>query len=198
MKENLKKIFFVFLCLMFVGYLLVTGVSDLINTKDIHTVNIDGCTELLEIEHTINGLIPIGKEHYYFAYDYEGNSACIIKAQKSWYKKNFDESGKANADNGLTVTVLAKKISDLDISREIYSRISAVENVNYSVDPGYALDIDYMLNAIEKLVLLLVGLVLAVLVYVVSKRSKEDNNVLGKIVAVLAIVFLFLVLKVIV
>ena len=50
MKEKLKKIFFVFLCLMFIGYLLVTGVSDLINTKDMHTVNINGCKEILEIE----------------------------------------------------------------------------------------------------------------------------------------------------
>ena len=61
-----------------------------------------------------------------------------------------------------------------------------------------AIDIDYKLNAIEKLALLVVGLVMGVLIYAVSKHRNGDNSTLGKIVAVLAIVFLVLVLKVIV
>lgn len=63
-----KKLGNVFLLLLFVGllaYLLVSAVLDLTNKKDIHTVQIETACKVLELEHSINGLIPIGTDHYY-------------------------------------------------------------------------------------------------------------------------------------
>lgn len=45
--------------------LLVSAVLDLTNKKDIHTVRIEAVCKVLELEHSINGLIPIGTDHYY-------------------------------------------------------------------------------------------------------------------------------------
>ena len=95
MKEKGKTIFLVFLVVLFVGYLLVTAVLDLTNKKDIYTVNIDYAGEVLAIEHSIGGLIPIGKDHYYLGVDEDTMEAVFVKGSKNWLSKNFDSEGNA-------------------------------------------------------------------------------------------------------
>ena len=43
--------------------------------------------EVYEIEHRLNGLIPTGSEHFYFAAAEDGAIPLLIKASSSWYKK---------------------------------------------------------------------------------------------------------------
>ena len=154
MKETLKKIFLVLLCLMFVGYLLVSAIMDLTNKDDIYTLRIDGAAEILELEHSINGLIPVGTDHFYLGVEDSTGKACIIKASKSWYKKNFDENGYALNTDGITVTALAKKAGKYDVERELKSRASQFEYLDFIIDPSYALNLSYKLTAVLKLVLL--------------------------------------------
>lgn len=198
MREKMKKIFLILMCLMFIGYLLVTGIYDLVNTKDRHTVNVDGCVEILEIEHSINGLIPVGKDHYYLGVDEDSKSACIIKASKGWYKRHFNDQGKSNTPGGLDMTVLAKKVSDFDVSRELLSRVNQIEGVDFSVSPEYALEIDYKIRAIGKLTLLALGVILTIIVIKISGAGTEVSGMTKKIILVIMIVFLILLLKVLI
>ncbi len=197
MRGKGKTIFAILLGVMFVGYLLVTGIYDLVNTKDKHTVNVDSCIEILEIEHSINGLIPVGKDHYYLGVD-DSDNACIIKASKGWYKRNFNEQGECNTSGGLDITVLAKKINDYDVSRELLSRVSQIEGLNYAVSPEYALEMDYKINAIGKLVLLALGAALAIVVIRISNSSEGVSGTTKKLILLAGIVFLVLLLKTII
>jgi len=179
------------------GYLLYTGVSDLLNTKDIYTVNVDECVEVLEIRHTINGLIPAGKDHYYLGVDDDNYSACLIKASKRWYKKNFNDRGDANDPGGLSITVLAKKVSDYDVSKELMSVVNRLGEVDFSVNPEYVLEIDYKKEAIEKLALIAMSVIIVIIAIRVSKSGTGLSNVMEKITAVILIAWLILMLKVI-
>ena len=113
MRPGFKKFLAIILVLFFIGYLAVTGIADLINTKDVQTVTIDECVSFLDIEHSINGLIPVGTDHYYLGVNDETMEACVIKASKRWHNKNFDADGHALMEDGLTVTALCKKAGDV-------------------------------------------------------------------------------------
>ena len=65
MKKKIGNVFLILLGIVMLLYLLITAVLDLTNKEDLHTVHVDGAFAILELEHSINGLIPIGTDHYY-------------------------------------------------------------------------------------------------------------------------------------
>lgn len=164
-KKMNRKIGNVLLALLFVGtllYLLLSGVSDLTNKEDLYTITIDGAAEVLEIEHSINGLIPIGKDHYYVGIEEETRQAYLIKASKRWYKKNFGEDYRALNPNGLTITALAKRVSDHEVAHELENRLSQLGELKFPVGMnGYSLNVGYKTAAAIKLFELFFILVLA-------------------------------------
>ena len=198
MREGFKKFLAIFLVVIFVGYMLFTGIGDLINRKDIYTVNIDECVEALSIEHSINGLIPVGTDHYYIGIDDETGEGCYIKASKRWYGKNFDSNAMAVESGGLNITCLAKKASDYDVEKELVSRAQQLDTVEFVVPPSYSLELNYKFNAICKLVLLLSAVLLALGGIWMSRTDKEISNLLKKGYLVVCLVFLVLLLKVII
>lgn len=162
-KRN-QKIGNVLLVLLFVGtlfYLLVSGVSDLINKEDLYTITIDGAAEVLEVEHSINGLIPLGTDHYYVGIEEETNQAYLLKASKRWFQKNFGEDHMALNPNGLTITALAKRVSNYGTDSELQNRLSQLGELRFPMGmSGYSLNIGYKTTAALKLFALLFILVL--------------------------------------
>lgn len=79
MKEKLSNAFLIIIFAAAIGYLMVTAVLDLTNKKDLKTVSVDRASEILEVEHSINGLIPIGKDHYYIGVSPNSNDALLQK-----------------------------------------------------------------------------------------------------------------------
>lgn len=151
-----KKLGNVVLVLFFIGillFLLSTAILDLTNKRDLHTVKIDGASEILELEHSINGLIPIGTDYYYIGFEGESYDAYIIKASKKWLENNFDSNFMAKKSDGIQITALAKKVSDYKTARELYSRATQIEGVNYPLGTEYCLDMGYKANAITKLII---------------------------------------------
>lgn len=197
MRPGFKKFLAVLLVVFFVGYLAVTGIADLANTKDVQTVTIDECVSFLDIEHSINGLIPVGTDHYYLGVNDETMEACVVKASKKWYKKNFDTDGHALMEDGLTVTALCKKAGDFDVENELASRAAGLDGLNLVTAPGYSLELDYKFNAICKLILLVAAAVLAGVGYMFYKKPDKVSKTVGKIYGVTILVFLVLLLKVI-
>ncbi|MBP3204240.1 MAG: hypothetical protein J6M66_02310 [Lachnospiraceae bacterium] len=199
MKEILRKLLLALLGIGFIAYLLVTAIGDLTNTKDVHSIRADGAVQLLQVEHSINGLIPVGKDHYYFAMNETTNEACVVKASPKWYKKNFDETtGYALNTGGVVITALSKRETDFEIRDELISRASQVDGVQYITAPGYAMELDYKVRAFEKLALLVVFCVVVAWGVVIVKRGKPVGDKAGKVYLVFAIVLLILILKVII
>ena len=197
MKEMARRVFLVLLVVLFIGYLLVTAIYDLTNKKDLHTVQVDEAVEFLVVEHSISGLIPIGKDYYYLGVDDETAEACIIKASKSWYKKNFDESGVAIQVGGITLTSLAKEPQKFEIGRELASRASQLEGLEFVIAPDYCLDLSYKVNAILKLVFLLTTMILVIAGIRLFGKSKDVNSTVAKIYVLLVVIDLIALLKII-
>lgn len=198
MKEKGKKIFAAVLGIVFVGYLLVTGIADLTNKKDICTIRVDECIEILTIEHSINGLIPAGKDHYYIGINDETFEAAFIKASKGWYGRHFDSSGMSLEPGGLNITCLAKKASDFDVQKELEARAAQIEGVNFIIPAGYSLDIAYKVNAISRLALLAAAALLVAGGIWISKQNGEVKGPVTKVYLVVCLVFLVLLLKVLI
>lgn len=118
-----KTISLIIVALVFAGwtlYNLITGIaglsksgmSQLTRSPETGTrceVTVDIAMEVYEIEHRLNGLIPTGSEHFYFAASEDEFVPLLIKASPSWFEKNFDEEGLAKN----TVTVMCE-VSDFD------------------------------------------------------------------------------------
>lgn len=89
-----------------------SGISQLSRSPETGTrceVTIDIAMEVYEIEHRINGLMPAGSEHFYFAVSGDEFVPLLIKTSPSWFEKNFDENGLAEE----TVTVMCE-VGDFD------------------------------------------------------------------------------------
>ena len=197
MREKLKKIFLFCMALLFFGYLLFSGIHDLTDKENLYTIRLDGAIPILEVEHSINGLIPVGKDHYYFGMEDETYDACIFKASPRWYKKHFDEeTGMAYGTEGVTITALEKRAGKYDLQKELSARAAQMEGVNYITSPGYALELDYKVNAVCKLALLVLFVGLALVGVIFVKNSGSMNKIAGRIYGVVWLLWAVLLLKV--
>ena len=197
MKEKAKNIFLLLLVLMFIGYLLVTAILDLTNRKDLYSVHGDRGMEIMEVEHAINGLIPVGKEHFYLLMDSATGQACIVNGSASWFRKNFGADGRALDPAGVNVTSLAKK-GDFEVSEELINRVSGMEGLQFVVMPDYQLKMNYKQIAIEKLLVLALA---AILVFVGLRFAKSQTEIpllSRRLFLVAVILFLIFFLRVVI
>mgnify|MGYP004511981299 CR=1 FL=1 len=196
MKEKLKNILLILIGIGVLAYLSVTAVIDLTDSENIHTVTLTEAYSVLDIEHSINGIIPIGTDHYYLGYNSNTSEAYLIKVSKSWYDKNFDADGTALSSDGITVKGIAKAVSDFDTKQELDSRLSQLDLV-YPYGMLNCLDLDYVLRSVLKLIdcVLLIAVVISG-IYVLS-TGKNSKPVLFKVWLIGMIISLILLLTVI-
>ncbi|MCR5282278.1 MAG: hypothetical protein K6E18_02830 [Lachnospiraceae bacterium] len=193
MKDKAKSIFLWILLVAFVCYLVGTGVYDLLNKKDLVTIQVDRAVEILEVEQSVNGLIPMGKDHYYLAGNSATGETIILRAAKSWYQKNFSEDGDLRSGDTLTVTSLAKRC-DFDVARELENRVMQVEGISMVLSPDYCLALSFRFFAIAKILIVVLGIVGALMVYKIAKSDHEVGPAWRKTVLLLAILWLILML----
>lgn len=196
MKEKLKNILLILIGIGVLAYLSVTAVIDLTDSENIHTVTLTEAYSVLDIEHSINGIIPIGTDHYYLGYNSNTSEAYLIKVSKSWYDKNFDADGAALSSGGITVKGIAKAVSDFETKQELGSRLSQLDLV-YPYGMLNCIDLDYVLRSVLKLIdcVLLIAVVISG-IYVLS-IGKNSKPVLFKVWLVGMSISLFLLLIVI-
>lgn len=200
MKEKLGKIVGVIFLVVCVVYLLVTGIMDLTNKKDLISLKISDATTILEIEHSINGIIPTGTDYYYIGIEKDTDNAYIIKAPKNWLSKNFSQDYKSLDSAGANINGLIKRVSDYKVRDELESRATTFEGIEMPISASYCVDLQYKTNAIGKLLLLVLSGVIALCIYVVAKRKDELDDRIAKplltVLLVVVIVWLFLLLRV--
>lgn len=162
---------------------LITGIGALTNKTtgnifDSETVNtyVSGeaffAARVCEYKHSIN-FIPAGTERYYAVLDESGTNYCIVRANKSWYKNNFDSKGFAVKKVVLEgrVTKYQSKVKNMI---EQYNQ-SLPENVIQFNTSNY-IDLSYVGFAWCKViggVLLLAGFLMAVYIICVKKPQNH-------------------------
>ncbi len=118
---------------------IVLGIKGLANTQtaalsknspkgSVCEFNIIFATEIYEIDHKLNGLIPLGSEHFYLAVtDNEKTAPMLIKASPKWYEKNF--TGNGTAPNGVHIKgeVSGFKSESRSKLSEINRKLSAID-----------------------------------------------------------------------
>lgn len=199
MKKKLGNAVLILFYIVMLMYLLITGVSDLTNKKDLHTVNLAGAFEILEIEHSINGLIPVGTDHYYIGIEEASYDAYIIKASKKWLGNHFDSNHMAKDAGGIRVTALAVKVSDYEISRELNSRATQVEalmeGLHYPLGTGYCLNMGYKAEAIAKLIVFVLCIILTITGIYLVKNKGAAKSLFAKCWVAVIFITIILLLK---
>lgn len=192
MKKFLKILFVLFFIVFLFAELLVLPIIDIINKDDRKTLNIVYATEILEIEHSINYIIPFGKDYYYVGID-EDYNAYIIHAPKKWAENNFTDS----YDNMIEITTLKKKISDYDISKELYSIVSEQEEFTFPLGYSECLELTYIKDAVMKIISGLLITILAVVGIANYKKRSELPRIAIKIyVAALALTIILILIAI--
>ncbi len=213
-QSKAKRIIAIIVVLIAMVYLF-WDILDLFNTKDKHKVEVIYSFEALEVTHKLFGFIPIGKDHYYLAYNEDANGVItgyVVKASKDWYEENFyPESGGARFTsddlNGVVIDSLSKgyrtrwvkEVQDraVEFQEQIYET-----NGNYNIEVlyPYGLDNAFVLNykttAFLKIALLVFTFILTAIGIVIAKRKTAVNQVAGKVylIAVAADVVFFLIM----
>lgn len=198
MREIVKKIFYVVIGVLLIGaytyVFLVEPVINLNNKKDLKTVNLDSGYDILTVEHSINGLIPIGKEYFYVGIVKDSNDAYLIRASKKWLDNNFKTNYQAKNDDGFSFTALPVRISDFKVTDELNSRLQQVEGFNYPLGYDYCLEYSYKSIAIRKLLLFAFSIVLVIVGILLAKKKENLNGKFGAVFVVAIMIFLVLII----
>ena len=194
MKNTIGNIVLILLLVGLQIYLLATSVMDLTNTKDMHTVTLDGAFEVLKLKHSINGLIPIGTDYYYLGINVDTYDAYLIKASKKWLNNKFGSDHIALDFNGVQVTGLAKEISDYQTSKAIEAQLSRLEGVKYPLGKLCFINLEYKLTAILKLIDFVLILTAVIMGVYILKNNDYVRPVCGKLwIAVMVISLVLLI-----
>ncbi len=197
MKKKLQTVVLTIFVIVVIAFLAITGINDLTNKDDLYTVRIDAGAEILAVEHSINGLIPIGTDHYYWAINEETMESYVILASKNWGNDTFDEDGYTIDSAGVEITGLAKKITDHDILSEITDVLDQVDEgieLTYPAGRTSSLDLNYKKNAYMRLVSAALILILSIVGVVYRNKVDEINPKLTKIYLVVLIVAMILMI----
>lgn len=197
MKKKLQTVVLTIFVIVVIAFLAITGIKDLTNKDDLYTVRIDAGAEILAVEHSINGLIPIGTDHYYWAINEETMESYVILASKNWGNDTFDEDGYTINSKGTEITGLAKKIADHDILSEITDVLDQVDEgieLTYPAGRTSSLDLNYKKNAYMRLVSAALILILSIVGVIYRNKVDEINPKLTKIYLVVLIVTMILMI----
>ena len=197
MKKKLQTVVLTIFVIVVIAFLAITGIKDLTNKDDLYTVRIDAGAEILAVEHSINGLIPIGTDHYYWAINEETMESYVILASKNWGNDTFDEDGYTINSKGTEITGLAKKITSHDILSEITDVLDQVDEsieLTYPAGRTSSLDLNYKKNAYMRLVSAALMLLLSIVGVVYRNKVDEINPKLTKIYLVVLIVAMILMI----
>lgn len=155
-KSKNKLLLVIFACAAI--FMLVTGIMDLTNKKDVKNEKALFAVEVVEVEHRVGGFIPLGKDHYYLAGNEDG--AFLITTSKSWYEKNFNSDGYSKKETGVNVKGLAKDISDYETRNKIESEIQEnIGEVSFIISEKKAIDVYYKLGILLKFVFIFLVLI---------------------------------------
>lgn len=123
-----QKIGYVFLLLLFsvaAGWIAFSSINLLTNSSRHKEVTIDMIGGHLEYSHKLEGIIPLGTDHYYIGMNSNTGELYILRAKPSWIEKNFFGGESANP-NGYTFTAVDCTLSGRDLKDSLEGEVQDV------------------------------------------------------------------------
>lgn len=160
-------------------------------TGKICEVEVTFAIEAYEVKHTLNILIPTGKEHFYFGISNDEGDGIplLIKATQSWYNSNFDEEGFAI----VPVTVKGEVMEmDSRFAKDLSEMNSELSTMGYSISTSKYISANYKTPYTLRLLSGLFTIIAAVVIILMIKSGKGTKFV--AVPAVLAVLFMIFVI----
>lgn len=196
MKKAFSNIITILACILIILFPIIKGITSLADKKNHHTDKIYAASAILEIEHSINGLIPTGKDYYYIGVSDDGKTGYIISGPKNWGKENFDTNGIANEDGGVEIKGHVKRISDYKVRNEIVNSLQQLDNIDFILGADVCLDVSYKSNAVKGILAGVLVLISSVVGFLCLKTGLfAGNRKILIIDGVLLIIGLFLTIN---
>lgn len=180
--------------IVFLLYLLIPSILDLTNEKDKQEITIDAAYEIIELEDTFYGLIPLGTTYYYVGITEDTMQAYIFTEKKNYLDGKFDADGYAISNTGVTVKGLVKKESEYEVEVELANYISQIGEMNFPNGASYIINTNYVTKAIIKLVTCASWIIFTLGAIIIPKQQNQQNisTIRGKITNVALILVLIL------
>ena len=181
---------------------------DLFNKRDLKKVKADAAYEVLTVSHTLYGIIPTGKDHYYLALAEDSSdseiSGYLFRASEKWYQENFGQDHLAIPEEGVEIQALTKTMRskyERAVQKKIQEFQHIFEDTNVSIKMRQKsdeyLEIGYLWRATLKLVTLLLIIVAIVAgVIVVKKFNRPDSIILKAYVIVVFVTTLLFIITI--
>lgn len=188
MKDKFKKGFCIFIYILCLSYFIITGVNDLTNKNNLVTVELTQAVSLLDVEHSVNGLIPIGTSHYYLGIAKDSNDVYVIHGSSNWLSKDFAENK--------TITAPKKRL-DYEVEKEITARLSQLTDINMPISQYYCLATSYKLTAVLMLILAFMAIILPLIGVYLFRHKDNVKPALAGVYAVVVLLSMLLLIYVI-
>lgn len=154
-------------------------------------VNVTFAKEMYTVKHKLFLIIPFGTEHYYFGYDDSADPVpMLIKASRSWFSRNFTETGLAR-NGSVTVKGEVCKFGTLNSKKvtEVNSELSGIDK-RVSISVYSYLNSQNITHHIHQLVsgampLVLIGALAALLL---MKEHSERRIIVVTVVLLISVV----------
>lgn len=150
------------------------------------TGEVEACSvEFYEVNHKVNS-IPTGKEHYYLAV-MSDDSIYVIRANKGWYEKHFDDRMLPKDASAKKLTGYVRKIES-KFTKDIQKAVSVTAAKE---KPVYYIDVLAMRYGIFLLILAVIPVLVTIVFFVLKKTGLLDmemNSTPGKILMALLII----------
>ena len=194
MKQKLLNIFLILLGTGLLAYLGISSYLELTNKEDTYDMTIIEACKIVEMKHSINGLIPMGTDYYYLGIDKETYDAYIIKGSKKWLEDNFDVYFQAEDSDGVKIKGLAKTLHDYDTESAVARQLAQLEGLDLPLGVKGYIDMGYKTKAYLKIIdFVLIIFSIAYGINVI-KRNEQGSALLDKIWIVTIIVACVLML----
>lgn len=177
MKEKLRNILYWLVYAIAVVYFIGSGVYDICGFNTYYKATIVAADKIIETEHSVWGLIPLGTDYYYEALTGDGD-LLIVRASQNWQEENFNSDCTAKNKGGLEIKGTTKSLS-YDEKNAISESMSEYEGINMPLGDSQSIDVLYYDVAVKSIIaggLLIVAGIVGVLV---CKNKKLHDLVLG-------------------
>ncbi len=123
MKEKLSVVFIMLLLGAVIVIASLNAYSILWNPSRQQELNLLSIYGGIDYSHKLEGIIPLGTDHYWLGADANTEKIYYVRASKKWFDNNFPD-GDAKDGNGIKVTGFKTKVTDSELKRAMDKHVS--------------------------------------------------------------------------
>lgn len=136
-------------------------------------------------KHSVN-FIPTAYEYYFYVFSKDGSSYAVVRADKKWCEKNFDENGVAIDKNGVTVTGYVRS-ADYKVKEEVSRQFEEAKGIvgrSFRGSPSLFVDTIATRLSIYEVVICFLPVVVFLILFLFCRKllTQKIDSTAGKII----------------